>query len=62
MWTERLSAACLMFRFESWQEGVLPSHVSWFYEAPRAFFKKPLTSCVPHYTVNANSFGTAVFN
>jgi len=62
MGRERLNAACLMFRFESWQEGVLKSQVSWFYETLRAFFKKPLTSCIPHYTVNANPFDTAVFH
>jgi len=62
MRTERQSAACLMFRFESWQGGVLPSQVSWFYEALRAFFKKPLTSSFPHYTFNANSVDTSVFH
>ena len=46
--TDRLSAVCLMFRFKSWQAGVLPSQISWFYEALRAFFKKPLTYCIPH--------------
>jgi hypothetical protein len=38
MQRERRSAAFFMFRFESWHVGVLPSQVSWFYEALRAFF------------------------
>jgi hypothetical protein len=51
-----------MFRLESWQGGVLPSQVSWLYETLRAFFKKPLTSSIPHYTFNANSVDTTVFH